>query len=135
MSQPGGSNGQGDRLAEDIAVAKLPLAPVAHSAADTAATSAAAVLWPEAVTSVVRQIDQPSVQASTGLEHCLDPPQAPLAVRGALKFRTPVQLAAHAATPDVLQKPSQLPSLQPTGFVCFNLPPEAVGYVQRPSMQ
>ena len=77
MSQFGGSVGQGDRLAEDIAVAKLPLAPVAHSAADTAATSAAAVLWPEAVLSVLRQTDQPSVQASAGLAHCLVPPHAP----------------------------------------------------------
>ena len=69
MSHPGGLSGQGNLRAEDMAVEKLPFAPVAHPVALTAAVGN------EALLPTVKQIDQPAAQASAGLAHGTVPPQ------------------------------------------------------------
>ena len=113
MSHPGGLSGQGDLRAEDMAVAKLPFAPVAHSVALTAAVRN------EALLPAVKQIDQPAAQASAGLAHGTVPPQVTAGapnrdgVLGLRNVGVPFHVAPHAATVGLLHNPSQVPSLHP----------------------
>lgn len=101
---------QGERRAEDIAVTKAPDAPVLQS--DALRNERIVAAPRPALFGEVRHISQPLAQASAGLKHGLDPPHVfPLAF--ARKLSVLFQVAAQATTLLLLQKPSQVPSLQP----------------------